>query len=80
MIVAAGFRPDFDFLRELRLELDPAVEAPPKLAPLIDPNEHSCGMVRPHGAAELSQPEPGFYFCGDEVLWTRPDVPDDHGL
>lgn len=64
VIVAAGFRPDFDFLRELRLELDPAVEAPPRLAPLIDPNEHSCGTVRPHGAAELSQPEPGFYFAG----------------
>ncbi|MEH2513557.1 hypothetical protein V1291_004911 [Nitrobacteraceae bacterium AZCC 1564] len=64
VIVATGFRPDFDFLRELRLELDPATEAPPKLAPLIDPNEHSCGTVRPHGAAELMQPEPGLYFAG----------------
>jgi hypothetical protein len=34
------------------------------LAPLIDPNEHSCGTVRPHGARELAQPEPGFYFAG----------------
>ena len=34
------------------------------LAPLIDPNLHSCGTVRPHGAAELAQPEPGFYFAG----------------
>jgi hypothetical protein len=31
---------------------------------LIDPNEHSCGTVRPHGARELVQPEPGFYFAG----------------
>jgi hypothetical protein len=64
LVVATGFRPDFDFLREVRLSLDPAVECPPTLAPLIDPNIHSCGTVRPHGARELSQPEPGFYFAG----------------
>ncbi len=64
LIVATGFRPDLDFLRELRLSLDPALECPPILAPLIDPNEHSCGSVRPHGARELAQPEAGFYFAG----------------
>jgi hypothetical protein len=64
LIVATGFRPDLSFLRELRIQLDPAVEAPLALAPLIDPNQHSCGTVRPHGAAELAQPEPGFYFAG----------------
>jgi hypothetical protein len=62
--VATGFRPQLDFLRELRISLDPAVDCPPALAPLIDPNLHSCGTVRPHGAAELAQPEPGFYFAG----------------
>ena len=64
LIVATGFRPELGFLRELRLALDPALECPPALAPLIDPNEHSCGTVRPHGARELAQPEPGFYFAG----------------
>ncbi len=64
LVVATGFRPDFSFLREVRLALDPAVECPPALAPLIDPNIHSCGTVRPHGARELSQPEPGFYIAG----------------
>lgn len=64
LIVATGFRPDIGFVNELRLALDPALECPPALAPLIDPNEHSCGTVRPHGALELSQPEPGFYFAG----------------
>jgi hypothetical protein len=64
LIVATGFRPDLSFLRELRLSLDPAVECPPSLAPLIDPNLHSCGTVRPHGARELAQPEPGFWFAG----------------
>lgn len=64
LIVATGFRPAFDFLRELRIELDPIVESPVPLAPLIDPNLHSCGTVRPHGARELAQPEAGFYFAG----------------
>jgi len=62
--VATGLRPDLDFLREIRLSLDPALECPPELAPLIDPNLHSCGTVRPHGARELAQPDPGFYFAG----------------
>jgi hypothetical protein len=64
LIVATGFRPDLDFARELRIRLDPAIECPVALAPLIDPNEHSCGTVRPHGARELAQDEPGFYFAG----------------
>ncbi|MFM9940656.1 MAG: FAD-dependent oxidoreductase [Hyphomicrobiaceae bacterium] len=64
LIVATGFRPDLSFQRELRISLDPALECPPLLAPLIDPNEHSCGTVRPHGARELAQPEPGFYIAG----------------
>jgi thioredoxin reductase len=64
LIVATGFRPDLNFVRELRIQLDPAIECPVALAPLIDPNEHSCGTVRPHGARELAQDEPGFYFAG----------------
>jgi len=64
LVVATGFRPQLDFLREIRIALDPTVESPPALAPLIDPNVHSCGTVRPHGARELAQPEPGFYFAG----------------
>jgi thioredoxin reductase len=64
LIVATGFRSDLNFVRELRIQLDPAIECPVALARLIDPNEHSCGTVRPHGARELAQPEPGFYFAG----------------
>ena len=64
MIVATGFRPDLGMLGEVRLALDPAVEATPALAPLIDPNLHSCGTVRPHGEAELRHPESGFYIAG----------------
>lgn len=64
LIVSTGFRPDYSFASELRLELEPATECPPILAPLIDPNIHSCGTVRPHGAHELAQPEAGFYIAG----------------
>ena len=64
LIVATGFRPDFTFLGEMRLSLDPALDCPPILAPLIDPNVHSCGTVRPHGARELAHPEPGLYVAG----------------
>ncbi|MFL0412052.1 NAD(P)-binding domain-containing protein [Microbacterium paludicola] len=64
VVVATGFRPDLGMLRELRLELDDIVEAPRRLAPLIDPNEHSCGTVSPHGYRELAHPEPGFFLVG----------------
>lgn len=61
---ATGFRPDLDMLREVRLELDPIVEAPVRLAPLIDPNLHSCGTVPPHGENVLAHPDDGFYVVG----------------
>jgi hypothetical protein len=64
LVVATGFRPDLTFLTELRIQLDPTIECPSALAPLIDPNEHSCGTVRPHGARELAQSDLGFYFAG----------------
>ena len=51
-------------LREVRLNLDEIVEAPARLAPLIDPNVHTCGTVEPHGFAELQQPEHGFFVVG----------------
>ncbi|MDI4235235.1 NAD(P)-binding domain-containing protein [Bradyrhizobium sp. Arg237L] len=64
LVIATGFRPDHSFLSEIRLRLDAAIEAPVALAPLIDPNEHSCGTVRQHGARELQQDDAGFYFAG----------------
>jgi thioredoxin reductase len=72
IVVAAGFRPDLSFLRELRVELDPAVEAPPRLAPLIDPNFHSCGTVPAHGITELAHPEPGFTIVGSKSYGRAP--------
>jgi thioredoxin reductase len=64
IIAATGFRPDLALLGELRLDLDDRVEAPRALAPLIDPNLHSCGSVPPHGVDELSHPDAGVYVVG----------------
>ena len=64
VIATTGFRPDLSVTGELRLALDPVVESPVALAPLIDPNVHSCGTVPPHGFQELGHPEPNFYTVG----------------
>lgn len=64
IIAATGARPDLDMLRELRLDIDSSLESTRALAPMIDPNIHSCGTVRPHGEAELRQPEKDFYIVG----------------
>lgn len=64
MIVNTGSRPDFSFLSEIRLSIDPATESVEALAPLIDPNVHSCGTVRPHGEKELRHLEKNFYLVG----------------
>lgn len=59
-----GTRPDFSFLREVRVDYDSTVESVLQLAELIDPNIHSCGSVRPHGEQELRQKEKNFYIVG----------------
>jgi thioredoxin reductase len=64
IVVATGFRPDWSLLSEVRLDLDPSVESPRALAPLIDPNVHSCGTVPPHGAEELKHPEANLFAIG----------------
>jgi len=64
IVVATGFRPDLATLREVRARFDDSLECTPALAPLIDPNVHSCGTVRPHGAKELAHPEKDFYVVG----------------
>lgn len=64
IIAATGFRPDWSILSEVRLDLDAAVQSPRALAPLIDPNLHSCGTVRPHGAEELKHPDANIFAIG----------------
>lgn len=61
---STGFRPDLGVIRELQLDLDPVTEAPSRLAPLIDPNFHSCGTVEPHGVDVLAHPESHFFIVG----------------
>jgi thioredoxin reductase len=64
IVAATGQRPDLALTRELRLKFDPWLESTEALGPLIDPNQHSCGTVYPHGHRELSHPEPRFYTAG----------------
>jgi hypothetical protein len=64
VVALTGFRPDLSWLSEVRLDLDPTLQAPRFVAELVDPNMHSCGSVSPHGVEELTQPEPGFYLVG----------------
>jgi hypothetical protein len=64
VIALTGLRPDLSFLSEVRLGLDDRLQAPPALAAEIDPNQHSCGSVRPHGHRELAHPERDLYLVG----------------
>ncbi|MGE7989362.1 NAD(P)-binding domain-containing protein [Lysinibacillus fusiformis] len=72
LIVNAGNRPDFTMNNELRLSIDTATESVQALAPLIDPNEHSCGTVRAHGEEILRQPEKNFYIVGAKSYGRAP--------
>jgi thioredoxin reductase len=72
IVSATGFRPDHRIAAELRLDLDPIMGATRALAPLIDPNEHSCGTVPPHGVDELTHPEPGYYAIGAKSYGRAP--------
>ena len=64
---------------ELRLDLDPALGSTRALAPLIDPNEHSCGTVPPHGADDSPTPR-RLLHRRHEVLRPRADLPARHRL
>ncbi|WP_020653710.1 FAD-dependent oxidoreductase [Massilia niastensis] len=73
IVCAAGARPDLSLTRELRVRHDPWLESTDALAPLIDPNEHSCGTVRPHGHRELAHPERGYYAVGAKSYGRAPN-------
>jgi glycine/D-amino acid oxidase-like deaminating enzyme len=72
VVNSTGFRPDHDMVAELRLDLDPVLGSTRALAPLIDPNQHSCGTVPPHGVDELTHPEPGYYAIGAKSYGRAP--------
>lgn len=64
VVAVTGFRPDLSFLSEMRLDLDPVLQAPRRIATSIDPNVHSCGTATPTLARDLAHPEPGLYLVG----------------
>jgi thioredoxin reductase len=72
IISNTGSRPDFSFLREVRLSIDHSLESVGAIADLIDPNVHSCGTVRAHGEKELRQPEKDFYIVGSKSYGRAP--------
>ncbi|MBN8205199.1 NAD(P)-binding domain-containing protein [Microbacterium esteraromaticum] len=67
-----GFRPDIGMLRELRIALDPALDAVAGIADEIDPNLHSCGSVSATGARQLAQPEQDFFIVGAKSYGRAP--------
>ena len=73
IVAATGARPDLNLTREMRVRHDPWLESTDALAPLIDPNEHSCGSVRPHGHRELEHPEAGYYAVGAKSYGRAPN-------
>src|SRR5690606_34819064 len=73
IIAATGSRPDLALTRELRLRLDPWLESTEALAPLIDPNVHSCGTVSPHGHRQLQHPEARCYAIGAKSYGRAPN-------
>ena len=73
VVVATGQRPDPSLTAELRLDLDLGLDSTTALGPLIDPNVHSCGTVRPHGYHALTHPdEPGFFTLGAKSYGRAP--------
>src|SRR5688500_9159788 len=72
IISNTGSRPDFSFVREIRLHIDPSLESTGQIAALIDPNVHSCGTVRPHGEKELRHPDKNFYIAGSKSYGRAP--------
>jgi thioredoxin reductase len=72
IISNTGSRPDFSFIREVRLNIDPSLESVAEIGELIDPNFHSCGTVRPHGEQELRQPDKNFYIVGSKSYGRAP--------
>ena len=72
IICNTGSRPDFSFVREIRMSIDSSLESVAEIAELIDPNIHSCGTVRPHGEKELRHPEKDFYIVGSKSYGRAP--------
>lgn len=73
IIGTTGFRPDLNIIREVRTAIDPAIESVADLAPLIDPNIHSCGSVPPHGVNELKHPDENFFIAGIKSYGRAPN-------
>lgn len=72
IIIATGFRPDLEMLRELRLDLHPIFESPFALGAIIDPATNACGTVPPHTVEKLAHPDADFYVAGMKSFGRAP--------
>lgn len=72
VVALTGFRPDLGILRELRIDVDPSLDAVAGIAAEIDPNIHSCGSVSATGARQLRHPEDGFFIVGAKSYGRAP--------
>ena len=75
LIAATGFRPDLSLLSELRLALDTGPRATAGLAPLIDPNIHTCGIRAAAWCRGAQAPRYRPLSRRDEVLRPGADLP-----
>ena len=73
IIGATGARPDVEMTRELRTRHDHCLESSESLAPLIDPNTHSCGTVRPLTYRDLLHPEHRYFSVGAKSYGRAPN-------
>lgn len=67
-----GFRPNRAILSELRVQLDPVLEAVAGIADEIDPNIHSCGTVAATGASQLQMAEQDLFIVGAKSYGRAP--------
>ena len=71
-VVRTGSRPNLSSLPEVRLDLDPTLQASLRLAAEVDPNIHTRGSVLATGALDLAQPESDFYLLGTKSYGRTP--------
>ena len=64
VIVVTGFRPDFGFLSEVRLDLDPTLRFCARPRRPDPPGPPLVRRRRPSRYKELTQPEPGLFLVG----------------
>jgi hypothetical protein len=64
VLVAAGYKPELQMVRELQADFDPIHECPRGMRQVVDAARGACAPVPLHGEPELRHPERDFYVAG----------------